>query len=1060
MSLKNYIPGRKMNLIIIILTAFIGVISCTSEDSNGLKVKKNDHIVLIGNNLASRMINFGHFETDIQLSYPDSLLFIRNLADGGNTPGFRPHSSRKSPWAFPGAEEFQDELAQNSGSRGHFMTPDEWLTELKTDIILAFFGYNESFQGDAGLENYKNELDAFIKHTLSQKYNGANAPQLALVSPIAFENLSEEQDLPDGTKENANLKKYTAAMKEIAALNNVLFIDVFHPTLSWYQSNAENLTTDGFQLNDLGYQKLSKLLTKEVFGKSKSKVEKNRQLVLDAVNEKNWFWHNDYKIPNGVHAYGRRYDPFGPKNYPFEVEKIREMTSIRDQAIWKALQGETMDLAAADTKTKKLPEVETNYKISHKNGDPEYLYGDDALNEIEVAPGYEISLFASEEEFDDLANPVQLSFDNKGRLWVAVMPSYPHYKPGDSKPNDKLIILEDTDNDGKADKQTTFADGLHLTIGFEFAPEGVYVSQGTNLVLLKDTDGDDKADEEEIILSGFDDHDTHHAISAFCADPSGAIYMAEGVFLHTNVETAYGPVRGTNGGFYRYSPQRRHLERTAQLPIPNPWGIAFDDWGQNFFAHTSGPDMTWMLPGSIKPRYGVASPRPANLIEDKHRVRPTSGLEFVSSSHFPDDIQGDLLINNTIGFLGTKQHTMVDDLESAGFNSKHRQDLVKSSDKNFRPVDMEFAPDGSLYFIDWHNVLIGHMQHNARDPLRDHAHGRVYRITYPSRPLVTPAKVDGASIAELLDNLKLPEYRTRYRTKRELRSRDEAEVLAAVKTWVAGLDKNDPRYEHHVLEALWVTWGLNKIDQDLLNQMLNAKDFRARSAAVRIVRYGGHQIKNQAELLMKAAEDDNARVRLEALVAASWLDKEIGLPIVEKAGEKPMDSWMQKPYEAAIAHLNGHKLGEDPNKDKLKTHLKGEDKKIFIKGKAIYEKEGYCATCHQSNGKGLEASGFPPLAGSVWVTGDEERLIKLSLKGLLGPIEVNGKKYPGQVPMTQFEGLLNDEDMAAVLTYVRNDFGNKASVIKPEKVKEIRAKIKGKSGFYSPEELLKEHPIK
>src|SRR5690606_1573192 len=478
---------------------------------------------------------------------------------------------------------------------------------------------------------------------------------------------------------------------------------------------------------------------------------------------------------------------------------------------------------------------------------------------------------------------------------VGVMPSYPHYKAGDSKPNDKLLIFEDTDNDGKADKQTVFADGLHLTIGFEFAPEGVYVSQGTNLVLLRDTDGDDKADVKEIILSGFDDHDTHHAISAFAADPSGAIYMAEGVFLHTNVETAYGPVRGTNGGFYRYSPQRHHLERTAQLSIPNPWGIAFDDWGQQFFAHTSGPDMTWMMPGTIKSRYGEANPLPANLIEDAHRVRPTSGLEFISSRHFPDEVQGDIIISNTIGFLGTKQHTIKDDSESAGYLSEHRLDLVTSTDPNFRPVDMEFAPDGSLYFLDRHNVLIGHMQHNARDPLRDHVHGRVCRITYPSRPVVEPAKIVDASIGELLENLKLHELRTRYRTRRELRERDAKEVLSEVSKWVKGLDKNDPKYEHHVLEGLWVTWGLNQIDKDLVHQLLKADDYRARAAAVRVVRYGGHQLADQADLLMKAAGDENPRVRLEALVAASWLDKETGLPIVEVAGKKPLDSWMQKP---------------------------------------------------------------------------------------------------------------------------------------------------------------------
>lgn len=1055
MSVKRKVVWAKFGLMLGMALAIVG---CTDK-TDSIPLNKESHIVLIGNNLGSRMMNFGHFETEMHLRYPDSLLFIRNMADGGNTPGFRPHSSRNSPWAFPGAEVFQTELAQKSGSIGHFETEDEWLTRLKADVIIAFFGYNESFQGKEGLENYKDELQAFIQHTLKQTYNGKNAPKLALVSPIAFEDLSAKMDLPNGIKENENLALYTEAMREVAASNNVLFLDAFAPTKKWYSTENEDLTADGFQLNDLGYQKFAKLLADGIFGKDKAVAEKHRKLVHDAILEKNWFWHNDFKIPNGVHAYGRRYDPFGPNNYPYEVEKIRQMTAIRDTAIWKATKGETIDLVAADAKTRTLPEVKTNYRGEvDEDGGGRYLYGQEALDRISVAEGYKLELFASEEEFEDLANPVQMSFDNKGRLWVGVMPSYPHYKAGDSKPNDKLLILEDTDNDGKADKQTVFADGLHLVIGFEFAPEGVYVSQGTNLVLLKDTDGDDKADVQEIILSGFDDHDTHHAISAFATDPSGAIYMAEGVFLHTNVETAYGPVRGTNGGFYRYSPQRHHLERTAQLPIPNPWGIAFDDWGQQFFEHTSGPDMTWMTPGTIKPRYGVSSPLPKNLIEDAHRVRPTSGLEFISSRHFPDEVQGDIIISNTIGFLGTKQHTIEDDPESSGYLSRHRLDLVTSTDPNFRPVDMEFAPDGSLYFLDWHNVLIGHMQHNARDPLRDHVHGRVYRITYPSRPLVEPAKIVDASIDELLENLKLPEYRTRYRTKRELRERDSKEVLSKVKEWVKGLDKNDPKYEHYVLEGLWVTWGLNQIDRDLVLQLLKAENYKARAAAVRVVRYGGHQLADQADLLMNAARDENARVRLEALAAASWLEKEVGLPIVEEVGKMPLDSWMQKPYEAAIAHLNGHNLGEDPNASKIATQLKGKDREAYIKGAEIYAREGFCITCHQPDGKGLESSGFPPIAGTDWVAGSEERLIKLTLNGMMGPIEVLGKTYPGQVPMTPFGGLLNDEEMAAVLTYVRNTFGNSASVITPEKVRQVREEIKDKDGFYSPEELLREHP--
>ena len=739
------------------------------------------------------MLNFGHFETEMHLRFPDSLLFIRNMADPGNTPGFRPHSSRKEPWAFPGAEKFHQNAHKNkSGSKGFFPTEDEWLTNLEADVVLAFFGYNESFQGEEGLANFKDELHAFIVHTKSQKYNGKTAPQLALISPIAFEDLSSKMDLPNGVEENKNLKLYTEAMRLVAAQDSILFVDSFTASKQWFDTKEKQMTADGFQLNDLGYQEFGSFLADAVFGQLNTKIEARRKLVHEAVMEKNWFWHNEIKLPNGVHAWGRRYDPFGPDNYPFEKEKINQMIAIRDSATWEVAKGKTFDLAIADAKTRTLPTIKSNYDAGMGNVEEGYKYGQDALNTIKVAKGYKIELFASEKEFPDLANPVQMSFDNKGRLWVGVMPSYPHYKPGDNKPQDKLIILEDTDKDGKADKQTTFVDDLNLTIGFEFAPEGVYVSQGTNLVLLKDTDGDDKADEKEIILSGFDDHDTHHTAGAFAADPSGAIYMGEGVFLHTNIETAYGPVRATNGGFYRYSPQRHHLERTAQLSIPNPWGIAFDGWGQPFFAHTSGPDMTWMTPGTILPRYGQASPKPENLIQKEHRVRPTSGLEFISSRHFPDEVQGDLIINNTIGFLGTKQHTMIDDPESAGYKSRHRTDLITSTDTNFRPVDMEFAPDGSLYVVDWHNVLVGHMQHNARDPLRDHVHGRIYRITYPSRPLVTPAKVADANIDELLENLKLPEFRTRYRTKRELRSRDTEEVLKKIKPWVENLDKNDP----------------------------------------------------------------------------------------------------------------------------------------------------------------------------------------------------------------------------------------------------------------------------
>ncbi len=1047
-------PNKSFYSFIFIVLLFVSLINFFEDDT--IEISNGAHISLIGGNLGSRMMNYGHFETEMYVRYPEKSLIIRNMCDGGDTPGFRPHASRNLPWAFPGAEKFQSEFAKKSDSEGHFDSPDKWLTNLKTDIIIAFFGFSESFDGKDNLENYKNELDAFIKHTLSQKYNGVSAPQLVIVSPTAYQDVTHLMDVPKGDSQNENIWLYTQAMKEVADKNNVSFVDAFTPSKKWYAETDKPLTIDGMQLNGDGYKKLAVYLSDEIFGSVPKKAEANRALIHDMVMEKNWLWHNDYKIPNGVHVYGRRYDPFGPDNYPAELEKIRQMLTIRDKAIWLAAQkGEKTNLQEADKNTRSLPDIKTNFN-PEQNGSLKYLYGEDALAKLKVPEGYKIELFASEVEFRDLANPVQMSFDNKGRLWVATMPSYPHYKPGDSKPNDKLIILEDTNNDGKADKQTVFVDGLHLPLGFEFAPEGVYVSQGTNLKLFTDTNGDDKADKEEILMSGFDDHDTHHNSSAFCADPSGAIYSGEGVFLHTNVETAYGTVRATNGGFYRYSPQRHKLDRIAQLSIPNPWGIAFDEWGQPFFAETSGPDVRWMTPGTVLPRYGEATNKGKQLIEKDHLVRPTSGLEFVSSRHFPQEVQGDMLINNTIGFLGTKQHKIWD--SGTGYETKHRQDLVVGTDRNFRPVDMEFAPDGSLYLVDWHNILIGHMQHNARDPLRDHVHGRIYRITYPSRPLVTPAKIDGASIETLLSNLTLPEYRSRYRTRRELRARNADEVLAKMDKWMLTLDTKDARYEHHLLEGLWVSWGLNKVNQPLLKKLLSANDYRVRAAAVEVLRFNEHQVKNQAEWLKQAASDDHPRVRLGAIVAASWLEKAKGMMVLETAKMKTLDEWMVYAYETAVAHLNGVAVIKPKVVKKVETNLKGDDLALFSKGKEVYSKEGYCVTCHQADGNGLTASGFPPLSGTEWVTGDQVRLVKVILKGLMGPIEVNGKQYEGMVPMTPFEGL-SDDDVAAVATYIRNSFGNTASPIQPSFVKEVRATLSKKQSFYQSTKLLKMHPL-
>ena len=166
----------------------------------------------------------------------------------------------------------------------------------------------------------------------------------------------------------------------------------------------------------------------------------------------------------------------------------------------------------------------------------------------------------------------------------------------------------------------------------------------------------------------------------------------------------------------------------------------------------------------------------------------------------------------------------------------------------------------------------------------------------------------------------------------------------------------------------------------------------------------------------------------------------------------PMDSWMEAPFKTALAHVRGESYVREEVAD-AETNLTGEALDMYLLGKDIYQREGFCATCHQADGKGLFSSGYPPLANTDWVNGDEERLIKLTLHGLYGPMEVNGKEYPGTVPMTPFGGMLNNDEVAAVLTYVRNAFGNSSDPISPVTVSTVRLATESQEGFYKAAEL-------
>jgi putative heme-binding domain-containing protein len=840
----------------------------------GLELHKGDHICLIGNTLADRMQHDGWLETYLYSRFPKDDLVVRDLGFSG------------------------DELTFRQRSAG-FGTPDEHLSATKADVVFAFFGYNESYAGAAGVDKFKHDLDDFIKHTQSEKYNGKSAPRLVLFSPIAHENL-HDRNFPDGSENNWRLELYTTAMAEVAKANNVPMVDLYEATLKAYAQAEKPLTINGIHLNPHGDEVVAQMIDQSLFGsnaqsqnaalpqRDSQSMEKLRQAIVD----KDLIWFNRYRTLDGYSIFGGRADlAFVDRQTnrdvaQREMEVLDVMTANRDKRIWAVANGS--DLQVDDSNTPPFLVVKTNKPGKGPNGEHIFLTGEQELKTMTVAKGMKVNVWATEKEFPLLEKAVQMSFDPKGRLWVTVWPSYPHWKPKDEI-NDKILILEDTKGTGHADKCTVFADHLNCPTGFEFYNGGVIVADAPSLLFLKDSTGGDHADTRIRVIDGIDSADTHHTANSFTLDPGGAMYFQEGTFMHTQVETPYGPsLRNANAGVYRYEPRTQKFEAYVTYGFANPHGHVWDRWGEDVVVDGTGSDPFHgaLFSGHID--FPEKHNRPPSLYQQ--RTRPCPGIEYMSSRAFPESMQGNLLVCNVIGFQGILQYKIEED--GGSFHGTEAEPILSSTDENFRPVDLKIGPDGAIYFIDWQNPIIGHMQHNLRDPSRDHTHGRVYRVTYEDLPLLKPEKIAGEPIEKLLDLLKQPEDRVRYRARIELGGRNSDDVVAALQKWIPSLDPKDPQYEHDMLEALWAYQYQNVVNFDLLHRMLASPDHRARRAAVRVLCAWRDRVPDALPLLNKLAADESPQVRLQAVRAASFFTQPQAVEVPLISADLPSDKYI------------------------------------------------------------------------------------------------------------------------------------------------------------------------
>ncbi len=873
-----------------------------------LKLEKGDHICIVGNTLAERMQHYGWLETLIHARFPEHELVFRNLGySGDEIDGFKNPSHRMrsmdfgthDQWLTGSAPVPQPNKLSTRDKQPGTVSEDRFkLTNTKADVIFAFYGYGESFAGEAGLPAFKQNVEDFIKHTQAQKYNGKSAPRLVLFSPIAQEFINDP-NLPtqahiDAT--NSRLKMYSQAMGEVAKANGVLFVDLWRASAG--NDKPIRRTINGIHLNEYGDKFVAWSIYSQLFGEEAKFQDASLQNLRAAILDKNFYWFNRYRVTDGFSTYGERaFLKFsegpggygdGLSNYSVgqrELEVLDTQTSNRDKVVWAAAQGKT--IKPDDSNLPQFLTVITNKPGTLPDGKHLFLSGEEAITKMTIHKGMKVQCFADESQFPELVSPVQMAFDTKGRLWVATWPTYPHWKPT-TPMNDSLLILEDTNHDGRADSCKTFAGDLHNITGFEFWNGGVLVAQGPDLVFLKDTNGDDKYDVKERLIHGLDTADTHHTANSFVLDAGGAVYMQEGTFHHTQVESPWGPTRRVaNGAVFRYEPRAQKFDVYVTYGFANPHGHAFDAWGQDIVVDGTGavPYHAPLFSSYLEfPNKHGGTPSVY-----KQRTRPCPAIEYLSSGHFPPEVQGNLLVGNVIGFQGILSYKVHDQDSSLGA-TEDPEPILFSSDPNFRPVDLETAPDGSLYFVDWQNPIIGHMQHNLRDPSRQRTYGRVYRVTAEGRPLLKPAPIAGQPIEKLLDLLKDKDDRVRYRARIELSGRPTADVIAAATKWLG--DANGANTEHAQLEGLWLHQSHNVVNTTLLEKVLQSKDFRARAAAVKVATYWRDRLSNPLDLLKAAAADESPRVRLMAIWGASYIPQAEATEVVLIAQDKPTDMYI------------------------------------------------------------------------------------------------------------------------------------------------------------------------
>lgn len=838
-------------------TLLTGIFQLCASAAPRVEFKDGENVVLLGDSLIEREQYVGWIELAATTQFPERQITFRNLGWSADTPAgdSRKGLSLMQAGREPAGEGWNQLIKQ--------------LSEYKPDVLILGYGTAASQRDGNTPEEFRTNLNRLLDE--APKASGKATRFIILGTPPSS---------------NERRQAIESILSDTAARRSIPFV-----SLNALAGNPAHIQNP-IHLTPEGYKAAARIMEKSLGWENQpwDRGEQAELLRQHIIRKNEWFFHRS-RPANMAYIFGFRKREQG-KNAG-EIPQFDALVAEEEAAIKNM-----RDLSNRMIVPMKEIRTESAFAAKNPQEHPKFT----------VAEGYEVTLWAENPLFH---KPTQINFDPQGRMWVTSCLSYPQIEVGQT-PNDQVMILEDGDGDGKADKSDVFAEGMLMPTGLLPADGGVYVAQSTDLLHFKDTDGDGKADVKTRVLSGFGTEDTHHNLHTLRRGPDGRIWMNQSIYTRSDVETPNGIVRHYGGGVFRFDPREIGL-KPVFFGFWNTWGHQFDKYGQSFLtdgAWTAG--INWGMPGATYSGFARAVKALDGI--SPGRYPKFCGLEIIESAHFPEDWQGNMV---TCDFRAHRvvRFSITDD--GAGYVTQQQGDLLRSDSVNFRPIDVKQGPDGALYVADWSNPIINHGEVDFRDPRRDREHGRIWRIAKKDSPLLTRKNFTKLSESELIAELGSSNSYNREQATAVLYERNSNSLRASLESasnqkGIAGLNAS---------RLLASRFG--STSESIL---ASANDPKAeiRAAAVRLLGEANHTIKQETltEIFGKTIVDPSPRVRLETILALRESSLMNPLDLALEALKHPRDRFIDYALwlavrshgEAWLRIASGNRVTQDSEK--------------------------------------------------------------------------------------------------------------------------------------------------